>query len=128
MSRCRDVVALRTRRICSGRRYRWRQLAARDPIAVGRRLGRAVQGQPHDREEGDSVFGRTRPRRGQEASLALLPWRQSFTLSASAISHRVEVGGLEILRGPVSVRSAESYHVSAERPPTHLCDQTDKFS
>jgi hypothetical protein len=27
---------------------------------------RAVQSQPHDREEGDPEFGRTRPRRGQE--------------------------------------------------------------
>ena len=68
MSRCRDVTitALRTCRNCSGWRYRRRQLAPRDPIAAGRRLGRAVQSQPHHRAEGDSEFGRARPCRGPE--------------------------------------------------------------
>src|SRR5437868_11420430 len=48
MSRCRDVTStsLRTCRDCSGQRYRRRQLAPRDPIAAGRRFGRAVQSQP----------------------------------------------------------------------------------
>jgi hypothetical protein len=39
-----------------------------------------------------------------------------------------EVGRLDILRKPFSVRCAISYHVSAERPSTHFRESVDKIS